>query len=357
MKTRELRKPLIQSAIVLVVIVFLISMVGGSESTSFLGMISSIIMGIIKTVWFIIILPIAIIVGIACLIGVYFAAVALYSMEDAKKLWGQLLESIARVRADYTGCNYTPGVYATPDAATDPVELEAKDTTGSADTAAPAKEEAPPAVVPTSTVAPEELESLKSQLDDGLTEIHSILKEIRSKESDIEESIADLNNKLGEKAGADISETVTKIAGAHEEVTNVIAKKGERLDTIEASLSKHTATAADLVNKIAELQKSLSEANTEINQLQEMVTTPTEDESDQEGTSAPLSDHRIFSYIESEEDRAFLTGKIDEAVKKDMTYAEIDTFLTETLSKEMDEIIKDHPSLTKDFIREYKKRV
>ncbi len=350
MKTNELRKPLIQSAIVLAVIIFLISMVGGSESTSFLGMISSIVVGLIRAVWFVIVLPIAILVAIACLIGVYFGVVALYSMESAKKLWGQLLESISRVRATYTCSDYTPGKYATPETAIEPMAFEDKETASQPKSEVAAAVQKTETQVPAAAADPKEIESLNEKLDTGLTEIHSILMDIKTKENEIEKSISNLTLKLEEKAGAELSEEVIKMAGAQEEVNTVIAKKGKRLDSIEASLSQHSSTTADLVNKISELQKSLSDANSEINQLQEMVTSPLDSEPED------TLEHRIFTYIENKKDRQLFAAKIEEAVEKDMTYAEIDAFLSESLSKEIDAIIKDHPSLTKDYIRINKKQ-
>jgi hypothetical protein len=45
---------------------------------------------------------------------------------------------------------------------------------------------------------------------------------------------------------------------------------------------------------------------------------------------------------------------VEEAVSQELTYAKIDEYLTENLSPELDQIIKDHPSLTKTYIRTLK---
>ena len=63
----------------------------------------------------------------------------------------------------------------------------------------------------------------------------------------------------------------------------------------------------------------------------------------------------IFSYIESDADQTVFIAKVEEAVSKEMTYAQIDTYLTENLSPELDKIIKDHPSLTKTYLRNLKR--
>ena len=76
-----------------------------------------------------------------------------------------------------------------------------------------------------------------------------------------------------------------------------------------------------------------------------------DEESAQEET-----EHRIFTYIEKDNDKNKFAKVVQEAVEKNMTYAEIDEFLTKSLSKGLDAIIKDHPSLTKDYIRKCKKQ-
>ena len=63
----------------------------------------------------------------------------------------------------------------------------------------------------------------------------------------------------------------------------------------------------------------------------------------------------IFTYIEEGSDQALFIEKIEEAIILEMTYAQIDEHLTESLSAELCKIIKDHPSLTKDYIRSVRK--
>ncbi len=66
-------------------------------------------------------------------------------------------------------------------------------------------------------------------------------------------------------------------------------------------------------------------------------------------------DHRLFFYIEKEEDRTAVANAVIEAVEREMTYGETDTHLSASLSEDLDTIVKEHPSLTKDFIRSCKK--
>ncbi len=64
---------------------------------------------------------------------------------------------------------------------------------------------------------------------------------------------------------------------------------------------------------------------------------------------APVSG--IFTYIEEQENQSLFVEKVQEALAQEMTYAQIDEYLTNSLPQELDKIIKDHPVLTKNYIR------
>lgn len=59
----------------------------------------------------------------------------------------------------------------------------------------------------------------------------------------------------------------------------------------------------------------------------------------------------IFAYFTNEADEKLFSEKVAEAVTLDMTYAQIDNHLTKSLPKDLDTIVKDHPTLTKTYIR------
>ena len=59
----------------------------------------------------------------------------------------------------------------------------------------------------------------------------------------------------------------------------------------------------------------------------------------------------IFSYIDKDEYQTVFTNKVEEALRQEMTYAEIDEYLSRTLPADLDKIIKGHPSLTRNYIR------
>ncbi len=352
MNTTELRKPLIQTAVVLAAIIFLISIVGGSESTSFFGMIGAIIGGILRLVLLVIGLAIALVFSIACLIGVFFGAVALYSVEDAKRIFSQFLDNVARVKASYTGCEYTPvKIDITPEEVESAINTKDEAPVEIVEETVPKEVATPPVVAD-----PKELEKLKSQLHSSLEEINQSLTEIKTKESTIEESITALSKQLEAKAGTEISDQVNGLVSGQEEANSAIAEQVKRLEGLEASLADQSNTSNDLTQQITKMTKGLQSVKKELDQLEELFTSPGTEEDQKTETKDDLSNHRIFSYLESDADKQAVSNQVKEAIQKDMTYAEIDAFFTETLSAEVDEIVKDHPSLTKDYIRLCKKQ-
>jgi chromosome segregation ATPase len=444
MNTTELRKPLIQTVAILAGLIFLISLAGGSESTSFFGMIETIIGGIFSIIKLGIGLPLAFAFAIACLIGVFFAAVALYSVEDCKKIYGQFRQNLTRVKNDLLNrecsshvCSDLPNKTPVQSTAVSEVEDAIRE-----EISAPVESE--------ESIAIKALEE----------KMVSSLEGQQNKEKELENSIATLSQQLETKAEVAINEQVTGLISAQEETSNTISTTTSRVESLEAVIkeqateaSKLNQTIADLQKqldasktedlnkkveelhnqlksaedsseldskieelqkkleaasdtsdltakidelqkkleaadkgdlnkqvqelqakidnadddklstKVVELEKKLDDANNEILQLQNLFTAPPEEAPKKKKTNiAPKSDdkldtkHRIFSYLEDSKDQKLFAEKVQEAVNNDMTYAEIDEFLTASLSKKTDTIIKDHPSLTKDYVRHTKKQ-
>jgi hypothetical protein len=109
---------------------------------------------------------------------------------------------------------------------------------------------------------------------------------------------------------------------------------------------------SDLKNQIQKLEEMVSKTTENITHLAGRI------ESLEESATQPASGSLtggIFSYIVTDEERALFVSKVEEGAAKEMTYAQFDEFLTESLPAELDKILKDHPSLTKDFIRSMRK--
>lgn len=392
MNTTELRKPLMQTLAVVASVIFLIALASGSETTSFLGLVSAIVTGIFSLIWYIIVLPFAIAFSIACLFAVFLGGVALYSMEDSKKIYGQLRYHLARVWAEFRKCEA-------------PAELPKEETT----VAVQAEE-------PEEVVKEEETTPVESDDSIAIKALEEKLASQQTKEQELQNTINSLSQQLETKAEAALGDQVSGLASAQEETSNTLTSTATRVDSLDtvikdqanttaqisttltdlqkkveaaytsdlsgkidemstkldaistadlekqvSELQKKVEKAADdkLAGKVEALEKKLEDANSEILQLQSLMTAPAEEAAapkKKKKEVKPEVEHRIFSYLDDPKDRELFAVKVQEAVNKDMTYAEIDDFLTASLTKEADKIIKDHPSLTKDYVRHTKKQ-
>ncbi len=105
-----------------------------------------------------------------------------------------------------------------------------------------------------------------------------------------------------------------------------------------------------------EYKEALEEARAEIEELKEELRTLKEAKEKEVQKEMEYDlDHRLFFYIEKDNDKTAVANAIIEAVERQMTYGEIDAHLSASLPKALDSTIKEHPSLTRDFIRSCKK--
>ena len=133
----------------------------------------------------------------------------------------------------------------------------------------------------------------------------------------------------------ELSEAVVHLQGSEKEIKTLV-------DSLTAKVN--AGADQDLKNqlgKLEQLQKDTTEAVDGIMNRLKVLETGLK--------QAPTAG--IFTYIENEADQALFIQKVEEALAQEMTYAQIDEYLTKTLSPDLDKVIKDHPSLTKSYIR------
>lgn len=117
------------------------------------------------------------------------------------------------------------------------------------------------------------------------------------------------------------------------------------------SLSNRLAPAEDLDKiqvRLDQLASAHKETQVQIEQILSTITEPADDST----KDTPLPDFGIFTYFEKKEDAVLFIEHVEKAIRQQLTYAQIDDFLTKELPSEVDSILKDHPSLTKQYIRE-----
>lgn len=343
MKHRELRLPLIQSAIVLVVIFFLIAFVAGSDAHGFFGGITSIFRGLFFSILFVIALVVALIISIAILIAIFFGAVALYSPDTSKEMLSKFRDNLSSLLVSWKSCC-------------------SKDSLCSSDQQPPiVQEEAQNFIetvseqedVPVKVFAEQdEVQLIKKTLTTKFEDLGQAVSLTQEQNSTLSSSLTELKEVIAANPAEEIIKRADQLESRQEEVTASVAAISEKFNSLEANLNKHGQAAVANGASIQDLQSSLAALKEELQQLKSVPPASVVKEND--AASSEEEDHRIFSYIEKDSDKEQFTNLINEAVEKGMTYAEIDSFLSESMTKKVDAIIKEHPSLTKAYIRSCK---
>lgn len=145
------------------------------------------------------------------------------------------------------------------------------------------------------------------------------------------------------------SDLLVRLDGLNLVVENLQKSEQELKGSVE-KLTAHLAKAdaQDLKNQLSTLEQMHNDTQIEIENLMERL-------NNLESGSKQATTSGIFTYIENEADQSLFIKKVEEALSQSMTYAQIDEYLTTNLSSELDKIIKDHPALTKNYIRTLRK--
>jgi DNA repair exonuclease SbcCD ATPase subunit len=310
MENNEFRKPLIQSAAIIGAIIILIAMLSPSTgSATGGGGVMAIFSGIGNTILFVFGLSFALAFSIFVLVAVFLGAVALNSPESATQMYNDLKKNFSQnlliFRDRLSSCSNSSGVNLSEEEydtmiqeiaqlQESNIQFEGK--------IASLKNELQSLNQDFSELASEN-DALKAKFE----ELEQAVISLSSHKKEHEAAISALMEKIEHQSDQDLKEQLSQLTRLQEEAKSGIDVFSKRLDALESSL-KQSPTAG------------------------------------------------IFSYIESKEDQNLFAVAVEEAVSQDMTYSQIDHYLTENLNPELDKIIKEHPALTKTYIRNIKRK-
>lgn len=335
MKHHELRQPLIRSVVVLVVIFFLIAFVASSEASGFLGGISSIFTGLFYSVLFVIALTIGVIISIFLLFAIFFGAVAIYSPDASRDLFTSLKMSLAHQKEAWANCcSCTSAETKETDVTPDPVLslniseeqeiLEEEDEN--------------------------EVEAIKEALTQEIAIIGEEIQLLQDNNTTLRDSFSEFKELIEKKQAEEIEASLEQITALQKKVDESSEAGQQKIKNLEEVSTSQAQSSNGLSKKIDSMQKQVQTLSESLQELQNNV----EESIDDEQVDTADTSHRIFNYLENDKDKEKFAALIKESVDKSLTYAEINTFLSQSLSKKNDAIIKDHPSLTKQYIRDCK---
>ena len=304
MEKSDFRKPLIQSAAILGGVFILFALISSSTAGGTGGGILAIISGIGNLILFFIGLAIAIPFSIAVIIAIFLGAVALYSKETSTQMYSDLKKNFSEnivTLKDKWSC-YGDG--------------------------------------PSSIYSEEETNQMKQgieQLEENSVALQGKIQGLTSDNINLNDNLKSLkeqNSVLKEQLD-ELGQVVENLQISNKELDDLVSALSAKIDEEQAVDLKDKISKMELLQ--IESSKNLEAIAARINSLETDI------------KQSPTAG--IFSYIESDDDQTLFTTKVGEAVSQDMTYAQIDDYLTENLTPELDKIIKDHPSLTKTYIR------
>ena len=305
MEKSQFRKPLIQSAAILGAVFILFALISSSTTGGTGGGILAIIAGIGNLILFFIGLAIAIPFSIAVIIAIFLGAVALYSKETSTQMYSDLKknfsENIVTLKDKWSCCNDGPR----------------------------------------STYSEEETNQMKQgivQLEENSVALQEKIQGLTSDNINLSDNLKgfkEQNSGLKEQLD-ELGQVVENLQNSNEELNELVSALSAKIDDRQ--------DVVDLKDKISKMELLQSESSKNLEAIAARINS-LETDIKQSPTAG------IFSYIESDDDQTLFTTKVGEAVSQDMTYAQIDDYLAENLTPELDKIIKDHPSLTKTYIR------
>ncbi len=360
MKTNVMRAPLLKAGAVLVIFMLLVYMTSSSPDGGVWGAIGLMFIRAVQLILWAIGMVLGIAVCLAVLFAVFFGAAAMVDRESSARMYRQLkvtlkswlAEGITRITsARECGCEQQETVTAPVEANMEPAKVE-------------------PATVEPATVEPAVVEAMQSDLEKRLEELgdkihalegkldgyapHHKVEEISGAVSASEEAVdklhqalADIEGKLKETCGK-LEETSSKLAGVSAE--KILGDLPGRLDTVEKQDVASKEDVNSLMSLIHKLQDEVRESIESIASA-EPEEAPVEEETASAGDDDD-AEHRLFTYFDDPADREKISGLVEGTLKKDMTYAQVMDHLVKSMGKEKGQIIADHPSLAKDYIRQ-----
>jgi hypothetical protein len=291
MKNNQFKRPLQQSAAVLAGVIILASIAASSGSGGIGGGILAILSAIGNSILFVIGMTISLAVCIAALIAIFLGAVAMVSPDQAGQMYADVKKNFGQIAL--ASCNAWACCDKNHSATTIDVEVYNR-----------MKQEITDLQASNSKLNGKiaELKGDALLLQEKIDGLSTAIHELQASETAIKEVVAGLTAKIQ--------------SGADQEMIEQIAK----LELLQNQTRKDIESLVGRLTALEQSQKNSSTAG-------------------------------ILAYIDSDQDKDLFRNTVDEAINQEMTYTQIDDFLTSKLPASLDKVIKSHPSLTKAYIR------
>jgi predicted nucleic acid-binding Zn-ribbon protein len=390
MKNNILLKPLILSVLVLSSFSLLIYLIVGSPEASLWSSLGTILVGIFRTIQWLLAMTLALAVCLAFLCAVFFGAVALFDRKVAAKMFQGLQESLPDwVPSLPEGCCTS---CASP-AQSEDAELAAQEREIIAQERYETLHGEINGVQDHLHTTRDILSNTIDQLTARIEKLEDMTADMVSQQqlNDVSHKVQDAVDSLGgiQSAVSAMQNSIDHTASQVQDISpeSVLKDLPQRVQTLEEQQNNaerpEPVDITPLQNDIKAMQKELNQVKERANKALQAATeqaateqavTPdaqeqpvAQEQAAQESTpqEAPSpqqeqegqeeSEHRIFSYFDDPADKEKLAELVASTLDKDMSYKQILNFLAKKFGKEKGKIISSHPSLTKEYIRQCRK--
>jgi hypothetical protein len=344
MKPNVLQAPLIKSAIVLVIFSLLFYFTSSSPDGSVWGSIGSIFIVAFRAIQWAFALAIGLIVSLAVLIGIFFGAVALVNLASASRMYEGLRQTLldwfapvitlckSKREEKMAAAFDTYGQDLKKELASDTqvAQVVLKKTQAELDTRLSGLSSRLATLEETTTglAAAEQVETMVGQVNEVVESTTVIKKSVDALKSSIEQT-----------ASVDFTGLEKNIAELQSELALVRQKAEEALQTAAEAAAKAAPQPSASVPAEKPAAKKVKKELT-----QDAVQAAEEEE------------HRIFSYFDTAADKKKVADLVASTLKKDMSYKQVMNFVAKELGGNKGKIITSHPSLSKDYIRQCRRK-
>jgi len=352
MKPNLLRTPIVNSALLLVVCSLLVYFTLTSPDASIWSSIGAIFVLIFRTVQWAFGLALGLLVCLAVLVGIFLVSVALVDGSSASRMYEGLRKTIAGWLEPVTGL-LRSDQGAEVQSHLDSLELELKNDSA------------------------QRVEVVRQKLATVQQEFASTVQGLQGKIRSLEEALIEKapSQKVDELLAevSTLGEGMSAGEGSMKTLQGAVEQLGQKVTAVSPE-----AILADLPTRVGALEQQepvpavdlqpceekIALLQSEVEALKSALSKNSAADKENvaaavaaEGTGAvETAGHRLLSYFEKDEDQQKLAALVTETLKKDMTYAQVTDYLIQEMDADGGTIIREHPSLAKDYIRQCRRK-
>ena len=374
MKKNMLLKPISYSVLVLALFSLLLYLIAGNpEATawssfwsSFWSSLGVIIMGVLRTIQWIIAMTLALLACLAFLFALFFGAVALFSREVSAKMFHNLKTLLLSGLPSLTEqCCCNTSAQSSQEEATIKAAAEALAAKQECETMNAELNSIREHLHTTNHVLTDKIDQLTARIDS----LEAMTTEMASKKQ-----LDDISHKMQDAVSA-MQSSVDQTTSLIQEISpdNILGDLPQRVQILEEQQS--TAETSEPVD-IAPLQNDINAMQSELTQVKAKADKALLLQAATDNAAAPVvqavqekapkntpeatseekeEEHRIFSYFDEPADKEKLVELVASTLGKDMSYKHVLSFLVKEFGPVKGKIISSHPSLSKDYIRQCRK--